>query len=169
MKKIVLTIFTTSLLASSLLATDKSAIYLNISNSELNSNSYTEFGFGQKINFNTESKILFGLNYGLNFGQVESKLFNKTKLEKIDVTTIDFDIKVGYKVIKNLELFTLGSGSAQYINSNMAYGFGYGAGISYDITKKLEVTALYKMMNMNLDIGGSYDYTRTTAQISYKF
>ncbi len=87
---------------------------------------------------------------------------------KSGVSTIEVDLKGGYSPFKNFSVFVLVAGAGQYIESNAAYGFGYGVGMDYMLTDSIILDVRYKTYSMK-DALLDYDYDKAVASIRYKF
>lgn len=84
--------------------------------------------------------------------------------------------KLEYELIDNLRLYPLIGYTAQQlqkvpnVGTNMAHGFTYGGGISYELYKGLGIKAEYKQTKMS-DVGiyGKYDYKVSTVGLTYTY
>ena len=128
---------------------------------------------GTNVEFMNEKANGVGISWG----------FEKTLENKI-YTSITFDIdyadiknqalmgysgnlKLGYSPLKDLNIYAIGSALTQSYTTS-AYGFGYGEGVSYDITKSIGLQAEYKTHTMTANTY-EYDYSIATAGLKYSF
>ena len=128
---------------------------------------------GTNVEFMNEKANGVGISWG----------FEKTLENKI-YTSITFDIdyadiknqalmgysgnlKLGYSPLKDLNIYAIGSALTQSYTTS-AYGFGYGGGVSYDITKSIGLQAEYKTHTMIANTY-EYDYSIATAGLKYSF
>jgi hypothetical protein len=78
------------------------------------------------------------------------------------------DIQLGYAFKKSLCIYGIGSVLEQSFGSNVSSGgFGYGAGLSYDVAKHFEIMADYKSYSMTLE--GAKNYTSTTGEVNLAY
>lgn len=165
MKKLSSLLLATTLTVSSLAADEvRKTVYIGAASSSIENESMTEavFGFGgDKI---YDSGLIIGFHNEYSYGSVETGSSN----DKSGVSTIEFDLKGGYSPFKNFSLFALVAAAGQYIESDAAYGFGYGGGVDYALTDSFILDVRYKTYSMK-DTLLDYDYDKAVASLRYKF
>ncbi|MDD3856137.1 outer membrane beta-barrel protein [Sulfurimonas sp.] len=155
-----------AVIASSTLAADelRSTVYIGAASSSIENKSMTEvvFGFGgDKI---YDSGLIMGFHSEYSYGSIEAGSSN----DKSGVSTIEVDLKGGYSPFKNFSVFALVAGAGQYIESDAAYGFGYGVGMDYMLTDSIILDVRYKTYSMK-DALLDYDYDKAVVSIRYRF
>lgn len=164
-KKLSSLLLAATLAVSSLAADEvRKAVYIGAATASIENESMTEvvFGFGgDKI---YDSGLIMGFHSEYSYGSIETGSSN----DKSGVSTIEFDFKGGYSPFKNFSVFALVAGAGQYIESDAAYGFGYGAGMDYMLTDSIILDVRYKTYSMK-DALLDYDYDKAVASLRYKF
>ncbi len=158
-------LFLAAAIAASTLAADelRSTVYIGAASSSIENENMTEavFGFGgDKI---YDSGFIMGFHSEYSYGSVEAGSSN----DKSRVSTIEADLKGGYSPFKNFSVFALVAGAGQYIESDAAYGFGYGAGMDYALTESIILDVRYKTYSMK-DALLDYDYDKAVVSLRYK-
>lgn len=153
-------------LAASTLAADelRKTVYIGATSASLENENMTEaiFGFGADKIY--DSGMIIGFHNEYSYGSVGDSSSN----DKSGVSTIEFDLKGGYSPFKNFSVFALVAAAGQYIESDAAYGFGYGGGMDYALTDSFILDVRYKTYSMKDSII-NYDYDKAVASIRYKF
>ena len=156
MKKSLLAI---SLITSFAFAEFDTKATVGVTAAELCGKSYTQFGIGYTSNTRLDSGIILGFGNSLAYGSVESG---------VDAITLDMDLKAGYEIIENLTGFALGTGAAQTVDNDSAFGLGYGAALEYKLTHNVSLEGSYKTLTME-DGSRNYDYDTTNFGIKFNY
>ena len=153
-------------LAASTLAADeiRKTAYIGAASASIENENMTEAIFGFGVDKIYDSGMIIGFHNEYSYGSVEDSSSN----DKSGVSTIEFDLKGGYSPFKNFSVFALVAAAGQYIESDAAYGFGYGGGMDYALTDSFILDVRYKTYSMKDSII-NYDYDKAVASIRYKF
>ena len=165
MNKLSSLLMAAAIVASTLAADElRKTVYIGAATASIENESMTEavFGFGVDKIYN--SGLIIGFHNEYSYGSVETGSSN----DKSGVSSIEFDLKGGYSPFKNFSVFALVAAAGQYIESDAAYGFGYGAGMDYMLTDSFILDVRYKTYSMK-DTLLDYDYDKAVASIRYKF
>lgn len=111
-----------------------------------------------------ENGIMAGITMDFLAGKID--LPSGSTETKDTVYGISADLQVGYVPVKDLTIYAIGSGLEQSVQNLEGYGFGYGGGIEYAITKSFAVAAEYKTYNMTNKVG-DYDYSEGGVNLKY--
>jgi opacity protein-like surface antigen len=92
-----------------------------------------------------------------------------------DMFGIDTDLKIGLRLTNFFSTYAIGGIGAQFLDtsakqSELGWGFVYGIGTEYKLSKQLALTFEWKVKPMTITTNyGSYDYDYNTADISLKY
>jgi len=165
MKKLTSLLLAATLAVSSLAADEvRKTVYIGAATASIEDESMTEgvFGFGMDKIYG--SGMLWGFHNEYSFGTLSDDATN----EDSTVSTIEFDLKAGFVPFKGFSVFALVAAAGQYIESDAAYGFGYGAGMDYALSESVILDVRYKTYSMK-DTLLDYDYDKAVASLRYKF
>lgn len=114
-------------------------------------------------NLKTTNGFYWG--FGMDFGVGRANSVNTYNLSA--------NLKLGYSPIKNLAVYGMVVPMIQSYDNNSAYGFGFGGGADYKISKHFDVSLEYTKYNMSIDsngyYGGDYDMNIAALSIGYRF
>ena len=111
-----------------------------------------------------ENGIMFGISMDFLAGKIDVP--SESTDTKDTVYGISADLQVGYVPVKDLTVYAIGSALEQSVQNLEGYGFGYGGGIEYAISKSFAVAAEYKTYNMTNKVG-DYDYSASGINLKY--
>ena len=165
MKELSKLLLLASIVGSTLVADEvRKTAYIGGASSEVLNETVSEFVFGFGADKIYNSGFVLGMNNEYSYGTLPS---NTTTTDK-NVHTVEFDLKLGYSPFKDFSIFGLGAAAGQYIENSGGYGFGYGAGIDYQLTKSIVLDVRYKTYSMQ-DSLIDYDYDKAVATLRYVF
>lgn len=172
MKKILLGLVTSSLLLTSLYASNKDVdkgISLGTSKSTYTFNGVeldsTEYQFGIVFAEYYKSNIMFGIENNYSWGSLDTE----TSEGDIGIGTIGVDFKLGYQLFNSLTIYGLGSFVGQYVDGgDNGWGYGYGTGAEYKLTKRFTLDFNYKSYDMT-NSTEDYDLDKMTANLKINF
>jgi opacity protein-like surface antigen len=104
-----------------------------------------------------ESKIYTSITFDIDYADIKNEA----------LVGYSGNLKLGYSLLKDLNIYAIGS-ALQQSYTTTAYGFRYGGGVSYDITKSIGLQAEYKTHAMTAN-SYEYDYSIATAGLKYSF
>jgi len=161
LKKLSLVLLASTALTTTTMASDAYK-YLSIgANSATVANEdATGYAIGWGLNKYYDSGLFFGIGFEIT----------AISLEAETVTGYGTDLRIGYtEAIQNhaAALYGIVSAQGQDIANGSAYGFGYGAGVSYRITEWLETDLEYKTYSMTHE--SSIEYDSDTIALNLKF
>lgn len=165
MKKLSSLLMAAAIAASTLAADElRKTVYIGAASSSIENENMTEAVFGFGVDKIYDSGLIIGFHNEYSYGSVEAGSSN----DKSGVSTIEFDLKGGYSPFKKFSVFALVAAAGQYIASDAAYGFGYGAGMDYMLTDSIILDVRYKTYRMK-DVLLDYDYDKAVVSLRYKF
>ena len=133
--------------------------YIGGDSSKIENETAKEFTIGYGVNNVKDDRK--GLYWAINME------YGYIKLDSEHGYNVSGDLDLGLSPLDNLSVYGIISCLIQNINTE-AYGFGYGAGVEYDFSKKISTSLDYKTYNMNYDLG-DYDYDKFGLSLKYKF
>lgn len=104
-----------------------------------------------------ENKIYSSITFDIDYANLKNEA----------LTGYSGNLKLGYSPFKDFKIYGIGS-ALQQSYTTTAYGFGYGAGVSYNITNSISLQGEYKTHNMTAN-SFEYDYSIATAGLKYSF
>lgn len=135
-------------------------IHVGVSNMDIkdgdNGANYT-IGYGVTKTF--DNKVVAGVSFDLDYANVGST----------DIYGVGADLKLGYNVYKDVNVYALGGYKIQSVEGDSAYGFGYGAGIDYAVTRNIVAAVEYKTYDMSASNFEDYKYQTLGASLKYRF
>ncbi|MFA6196784.1 MAG: outer membrane beta-barrel protein [Sulfurimonas sp.] len=176
MKKVLSLVATVAVLGSSVFAMDKS-LYVGGQSVTLNKNQGVVGVVGYHADGRWDNGFLLGVSGEMGGGQIK---FDNTIVDATattpttDITTLVLgtDLKIGYTLLKKLDIYATGGFVLQSLENDTGYGLGFGGGVSYTFTEKWNVRAEYKSYSMTTTASGgnaSYDYATTGLSVGYRF
>lgn len=172
MKKLTKVALASLLLAGALNA--DSTRYWSITGSnvdtELSDSKHIEYGLNWGIKKYFDSNVIFGVQMGISYGNIE--FVDETSNTKEDLSSlgINGDFRVGYSFFdRSLDLYGILGYAVEDIDGVNGLGFGYGVGVDYNFNKNWAVGVEYKNYSMSLDGVFDYDLKKTVASIKYSF
>ncbi len=121
---------------------------INVGANQITINDQTGTGFN--VGYGATGTMNNGILGGFDFN------YDQATVEEETVNSISGDFKLGYKY-KDLAIYGIGSVISQAYQETEAYGFGTGAGISYDLFEHMGVAADYKSYSMTTELT-EYDF-----------
>jgi opacity protein-like surface antigen len=154
MKKSLLAI---SLISSFAFAEFETKALVGASSANLDGENFTQYNVGYTANTRLENQVILGFGNTLSYGSSD----------KLDVYTLDLDLKAGYEIYKDLTAFAIGTGAVQSADNDSAWGYGYGAALEYKLTSNVSLEGSYKTLTMQ--DGVDYDYDTTNFGVKFNY
>ncbi|MDY0116902.1 MAG: outer membrane beta-barrel protein [Sulfurimonadaceae bacterium] len=158
-------------LSTSAIANSKitSYIFLGGHSSKIMDNNAQFYTIGYGWDRTFENRLYVGGTFAFNFGSIDMRdeITLRTKSETI--TGYDVDMRLGYS-LERVDIFSIVGVAAQGFNNTTAYGFGYGAGISWRIDERWSLGTEYKIHRMTSNkLPGKYDYDVFVMRLGFRF
>ena len=154
MKKSLLAI---SLISSFAFAEFETKALVGASSANLDGENFTQYNVGYTANTRLENQVILGFGNTLSYGSSD----------KLDVYTLDLDLKAGYEIYKDLTAFAIGTAAVQSADNDSAWGYGYGAALEYKLTSNVSLEGSYKTLTMQ--DGVDYDYDTTNFGVKFNY
>lgn len=176
MKRVLSTVSAVAVLGSSAFAMDKS-LYVGGQSVTLNKNQGVVGVVGYHTDGRWDNGFLLGISGEIGGGKIkfDNTIVNATPTTPTtDITTLVLgtDLKIGYTLLKKLDIYATGGFVLQSLEKDTGYGLGIGGGLSYNFTEKWNVRTEYKSYSMKTAASGgnaSYDYATTGLSVGYRF
>jgi opacity protein-like surface antigen len=168
MKKIFLLLITTLLFTSSLFATQRTQtfIFLGAYSAKIMEEDATLYSIGYGWSRTFESDLYAGGVFAFNFGETER---DRVTQEQASITSYDVDLRLGYS-FESVSIFGIGAAVMQSLENVSGYGFGYGAGATWQINERWSLGTEYKIHSMTPENSlADYDYELFTTRIGYSW
>ena len=139
-------------------------ISLKVASINLLDTTATQYGFSYGGTIFSESHISFGVDFLFDYASM------KGEHSEASATLYSYgsNLHIGYGFLENdLNTYVTGGALIQSVGTS-AYGFGYGLGLDYKLAKFMRVGAEYLTYSMSVVLG-SYDYSQTSAYVSFVY
>ena len=159
MKKILLKLTIATFLVATMTQMAQAQMVLSVQGTNVEYMNENANGVGISWGFEKtlENKIYSSITFDIDYADIKNQA----------LTGYSGNLKLGYSPLKDLNIYAIGSALTQSYTTT-AYGFGYGAGASYNITKSIGLQAEYKTYAMTAE-SYEYDTSSLTAGLKYSF
>ena len=159
MKKTLLKLTTATFLVATMTQMAQAQMVLSVQGTNVEYMNENANGIGISWGFEKtlENKIYSSITFDIDYADIKNQA----------LTGYSGNLKLGYSPLKDLNIYAIGSALTQSYNTT-AYGFGYGGGISYNITNSIGLQAEYKTHTMTAN-SYEYDTSIATAGLKYSF
>lgn len=128
---------------------------LNIVNGDDGANLSLGYGVTRQL----DSKVLLGVAIGLEHANAGDD----------NIVGISSDLKIGYHLLKSVNIYALGGYRIQNFYETSSYGFGYGAGVEYLFEKNIAIALEHKTYAMKSKNRVDYDFSTLGFKLEYIF
>lgn len=168
MKKIFFVLIYSWLVTSRLFGSEQTnvSIFVGAFSANVAEQDATLYTVGYGWNKTYGNSVYLGGIFAFNFGETEHDDFtHKNK----NITSYDVDLRVGYS-FGSVAVFGIGAAVMQSLGNVSGYGFGYGAGASWDLDERWSLGTEYKTHSMTPENSvETYDYAFVTMRIGYSW
>ncbi len=119
----------------------------------------TNFNLGYGVTKIFDNNVLFGVTVDSEYTSIKEK----------EIYSLSGDLRVGYNVLKKLNVYAIGGYKIETMEDITGYGFGYGIGLEYPITQHSAVAVEYKTYAMTSKNRSDYDVTIAGIKFKYLF
>lgn len=132
-----------------------------VASANIKNETKTMYSIGYEVVHIFDNRVVFGA--GIDF--------DYANLNEGYVMGYGADFKLGYNIYKTLNLYALGSAKKQNFESDFnGYGFGYGGGVDFKISRNLGAAMEYKTYSMKTEsLSGDYDFDIFSFSMKYLF